>query len=82
MKDKMTSEGICTRVLLLPGRLLLLLLLLSAALGVLILVPGGCRTAGVRPMLLNMKSIKHETHCVMMRRISNPSVTQSGVQTA
>ena len=81
MKDKMTSEGICTRVLLLPGRLLLLLLL-SAALGVLILVPGGCRTAGVRPMLLNMKSIKHEKHCVMMGRISNPSVTQSGFQTA
>jgi hypothetical protein len=74
---------ITSRVLLLPGRLLLLLLLLlSAALGVLILVPGGCRTAGVRPMLLNMKSIKHEKHCVMMGRISNPSVTQSGFQTA
>ena len=68
---------ITSRVLLLPGRLLLLLLLLSAALGVLILVPGGCRTASVRPMLLNMKSIKHEKHCVMMGLISNPSVTQS-----
>jgi hypothetical protein len=72
------------RVLLLLGLLLLLLLLLllSAALGVLILLPGGCRTAGVRPMFINMKSIKHEKHCVLMGRISNPSVMQTGIQTA
>ncbi len=46
MKDKMTSEGICTRVLLLPGRLLLLLLL-SAALGSPRFVFGGTVTISI-----------------------------------